>query len=94
MHTCNISLISIKFLVFVKFLILNLNVIALQDLANIDLTNLLNTSFFFTIVIFLNIIFFINFAFVNVKLSFIIIFRQLFVQFLVTNNTKFIINNK
>jgi len=41
MHTCNILLISIKFLVFARFLILNLNIISLRDLANIDLTRLI-----------------------------------------------------
>jgi len=73
---------------------LNLNIIALRNLTNINLTNLLNTNFFFTIVIFLNVFFFANFVFVNVDLSFIINFRQLFVQFLATNNAKSIINNK
>ncbi len=80
-------LTNIESLVFARFLILDLNVIALRDLANINLTNLLDTSFFFTIVIFLNITFFTN-------LSFIIIFRQLFVRFLATNNVKSIISNK
>jgi len=93
-YTCNVSLISIKFLVFAKFLILDLNVIALRDLTNINLTNLLNTNFFFIIVIFFFIISFANFAFINIDLFFIIVFKRLFVQFLVTNNTKFIINNK
>jgi len=73
---------------------LNLNVIALQDLANVDLTNLLNTSFFFTIVIFLNVTFFANLVFVNVDLFFVIAFKRLFVRFLATNNVKSIINNK
>ncbi len=75
MHTCNILLTSIELLVFARFLILNLNVIALQDLINVNLTNLLNTNFFFTIVILLSITFFANLAFVNVNLSFVIIFR-------------------
>jgi len=94
MHTCNISLTSIKSLVFAKFLILDLNAITLQNLASVNLTNLLNTSFFFTIVIFLDTFFFANFTFVNIDLSFVIIFKQLFVQFLATNNAKSIINNK
>jgi hypothetical protein len=87
-------LTNIESLVFARFLILDLNVIALRDLANINLTNLLDTSFFFTIVIFLNITFFTNFIFVITNLSFIIIFRQLFVRFLATNNVKSIISNK
>ncbi len=94
MHICNILLTSIESLVFARFLILDLNVIALQNLANVNLTNLLNTNFFFTIVIFLNVTFFTNFVFVDVNLSFIIVFKQLFVQFLATNNAKSIINNK
>jgi len=94
MYTYNISLTNIKFLVFARFLILNLNIIALQNLTNVDLTNLLNTNFFFIIVIFLNITFFANLAFVNINLSFVIVFKQLFVRFFATNNTKSIINNK
>jgi len=94
MHTCNILLTNIEFFVFARFLILNLNVTTLRNLANVDLINLLNTSFFFTIVIFLNITFFTNLAFINVDLSFIIVFKQLFVQFLATNNIESIINNK
>ncbi len=94
MYTCDVLLISIKLLVFAKFLMLDLNVIALRDLANVNLINLLDTSFFFTIVIFLNITFFANFAFVNVDLSFIIVFKQLFVRFLATNDAKSIINDK
>jgi len=94
MHICNVLLTSIEFLVFARFLILNLNVIALRDLTNVNLTNLTNTSFFFIIVIFLNVTFFVNLAFININLSFIIIFRRLFVQFLATNNAKSIINNK
>ncbi len=73
---------------------LNLNIIALRDLANVDLTNLLDIDFFFIIVIFLNITFFANLAFVDVNLSFIIVFKRLFMRFFTTNNTKFIINNK
>jgi len=94
MHTCNVSLTSIEFLVFAKFLMLNLNVIALRDLISVDLTNLLNTSFFFTIVIFLNIFFFANFVFVNVDLFFVIDFRQLFVRFFATNDARFIIDDE
>jgi len=94
MYTCNVLLTNIKFLVFAKFLMLDLNVIALRDLANVDLTNLLNTSFFFIIVIFLNVTFFANLVFVNVNLFFIIVFKQLFVQFLATNDAKSIINDK
>jgi len=75
MHTCNILLTNIESLVFAKFLMLDLNVIALRDLTNVDLINLLNTSFFFTIIIFLNVIFFANLAFVNVDLFFIIVFK-------------------
>ena len=93
MHTCDASLTSIEFLVFARFLMLNLNVIALRDLTNVNLINLLNTSFFFIIVIFLNINFFANFAFVNVDLFFVIVFKQLFVRFLATNDAKSIINN-
>jgi len=73
---------------------LNLNVIALRNLASVDLTNLLNTNFFFIIVIFLNVTFFANLAFINVNLFFVIVFRRLFMRFLVTNNTKSIINDK
>jgi len=94
MHTCNVLLTNIESLVFARLLMLDLNVIALRDLANVDLTNLLNTSFFFIIVIFLNITFFANLVFVNVNLFFVIVFKQLFVQFLATNNAKSIINNK
>ncbi len=94
MHICDVSLTSIKFLVFARFLMLNLNVIALRDLTNVNLTNSLNTSFFFTIVIFLNVTFFANFVFINVNLSFVIVFKRLFVQFLVTNDAKFIISDK
>ncbi len=94
MHICNILLTSIESLILARFLILDLNVIALQNLANVDLTNVLDTSFFFTIVIFLNVTFFTNFVFVDVNLSFIIVFKQLFVQFLATNNAKSIIDNK
>jgi len=61
---------------------------------SLDLTNLLNTSFFFTIVIFLNITFYANLVFVNIDLFFVIVFRQLFVQFLATNNAKSITSNK
>ncbi len=68
MHICNILLTNIEFLVFARFLMLDLNIIALQDLANVDLTNLLNTNFFFTIIIFLNITCFANLAFVNINL--------------------------
>jgi len=75
MHICDVLLTNIKLLVFARFLMLDLNVIALRDLTNVNLTNLLNTSFFFTIVIFLNITFFVNFAFVNVDLFFVIIFK-------------------
>ncbi len=39
MYTCNVLLTNIEFLVFAKFLILDLNVITLRDLANVDLTN-------------------------------------------------------
>jgi hypothetical protein len=74
-HTCDVLLTSIKSLVFAKFLMLNLNVIALRDLANVNLTNLLDTSFFFTIIIFLNVTFFANIAFVDVDSSFIIVFK-------------------
>jgi hypothetical protein len=94
MYTCNISLTSIEFLVFAKFLMLNLNVIVLQNLANVNLTNLLDTSFFFTIVIFLDVTFFANLVFINVDLFFIIVFKQLFVQFLARNDAKSIIDNK
>jgi len=87
-------LTSIESLIFARFLILNLDIIALQDLANVNLTNLLDTNFFFTIVIFLSIVFFANLAFVDIDLSFIIVFKQLLVQFLITNNTKSIIDNK
>ena len=73
---------------------LDLNIIVLRDLRIINLTNFLNINFFFTIVIFLNLTFFTNFVFVNIDLFFIIVFKQLFVQFLATNNTKSIINNK
>ncbi len=73
---------------------LDLNVIALRDLANVNLTNLLNTNFFFTIVIFLSVTFFANFAFVDVNLFFVIVFRQLFVRFLATNDVKSIINDE
>ncbi len=94
MHNCDVSLISIKLLVFAKFLMLDLNVIVLRNLANVDLTNSLNTNFFFIIIIFLNVTFFANLAFVNVDLFFIIVFKQLFVRFLATNDVKSIINNK
>jgi len=94
MYTCNISLTSIEFLVFAKFLMLNLNVIVLQNLANVNLTNLLDTSFLFTIVIFLDVTFFANLVFINVDLFFIIVFKQLFVQFLARNDAKSIIDNK
>jgi len=94
MHTCNILLANIKFFIFARFLMLNLNDTALRDLTSVDLTNLLDTSFFFTIVIFLNITFFANLAFVDVNLSFVIVFRQLLIRFLATNNAKSIINNK
>ena len=94
MHIYNASLTSIKFLIFVRFLMLDLNVIALRDLANVNLINSLNTSFFFTIVIFLSVTFFANFAFVDVDSSFIIVFKQLFVQFLATNDAKSIIDDK
>jgi len=93
-YTCNILLTNIELLVFARFLILNLNAIALQDLTNVDLTNLLDTNFFFTIVIFLNITFFANLVFININLYFVIVFKQLFVQFFATSNTKSIINNK
>ncbi len=94
MHTCDASLTSIELLVFARFLMLDLNVIALRDLTNVNLTNSLDMSFFFTIVIFLNVTFFANFAFVDVDSFFVIVFRQLFVQFLATNDAKSIINNK
>jgi hypothetical protein len=94
MYTCNVSLTNIKFLVFARFLMLDLNVIALRDLANVNLTNSLNISFFFTIVIFLNVTFFANLVFVDINLFFVIVFRQLFVRFLATNDVKSIINNK
>jgi len=94
MYTCNVLLTNIESLVFARFLMLNLKVIVLQDLANVDLTNLLNTSFFFTIVIFLNVTFFANFVFVNIDLFFVIVFRRLFVRFLATNDAKSIIGNK
>jgi hypothetical protein len=94
MYTCNVLLTNIEFLVFVKFLMLDLNVIALQDLTNVNLTNLLNTSFFFIIVIFLSVTFFANLAFINVNLFVIIVFKQLFVRFFATNNAKSIINNE
>jgi len=93
-HTCDVSLTNIKFLIFAKFLILNLNIIALRDLVNVNLTNLLNRNFFFTIVIFLSVTFFANFAFVNVDLFFVIVFKQLFVRFLATNDAKSITSNK
>ncbi len=73
---------------------LDLNVIALRNLANVDLTNSLNISFFFTIVIFLNVIFFANLVFINVDLFFVIVFKQLFVRFLATNDVESIIDNK
>jgi len=94
MHTCNVLLTSIKSLVFAKFLILDLNIIALRDLTSVNLTNLLNTNFFFTIVIFLSVFFFANFAFVNIDLFFVIVFKRLLVRFFATNNAKSIINNK
>jgi len=94
MYTCNVLLTNIKLLIFARFLMLDLNVIALRDLANVDLTNLLDTSFFFIIIIFLNVTFFANLVFVNVNLFFIIVFKQLLVQFLATNDAKSIINNK
>ncbi len=94
MYTCDVSLTNIEFLVFARFLMLNLNAIALRNLANVDLTNLLNTSFFFTIVIFLSVIFFANLAFVDVNSFFVIVFKQLFMQFLATNNAKPIIGDK
>jgi len=93
-YTCDVLLINIKFLVFAKFLMLDLNVIVLRNLTNVNLTNLLNTNFFFTIVIFLNVTFFANFVFVDVDLFFVIVFKRLFVQFLATNNGKSIINDK
>ncbi len=94
MYIYDVLLTSIESLVFARFLMLNLNAIVLRDLANVDLTNLLNISFFFIIVIFLNVIFFANFVFVDVNLFFVIVFKQLFVRFLATNNAKFIISNK
>jgi len=94
MHTCNVSLTSIKFLVFAKFLMLNLNIIALRNLANVDLTNSLNMNFFFTIVIFLSITFFANLAFVDVNLSFVIVFKRLFMRFLVANDAKSITSDE
>jgi len=94
MYICNILVTNIEFLVFARFLMLDLNIIALQDLANVDLTNLLNINFFFTIIIFLNITCFANLAFVNINLFFIIVLKQLLVRFFVTNNTKSIISNK
>ncbi len=94
MHIYDVLLINIEFLVFARFLMLDLKVIALRNLINVDLTNLLNTNFFFTIVIFLNVTFFANLAFVNVDLLFVIVFKQLFVQFLATNDAKSIINNR
>jgi hypothetical protein len=94
MHTCDVLLTSIKLLIFARFLMLDLNVIALQDLANVNLTNLLDTSFFFIIIIFLNVTFFANLVFIDVNLFFIIVFKQLLVQFLATNDAKSIINNK
>jgi hypothetical protein len=94
MYIYDVLLTSIESLVFARFLMLNLNAIVLRDLANVNLTNLLNISFFFIIVIFLNVIFFANFVFVDVNLFFVIVFKQLFVRFLATNNAKFIISNK
>jgi hypothetical protein len=94
MYTCDVSLTNIEFLVFARFLMLDLNVIVLRDLANVNLTNSLNTSFFFTIVIFLSVTFFANLVFVDVNLSFVIVFKRLLVQFLATNDTKSIINDK
>jgi len=93
-YTCDVLLTNIKFLIFAKFLMLDLNVIVLRNLTNVNLTNLLNTNFFFTIVIFLNVTFFANFVFVDVDLFFVIVFKRLFVQFLATNNAKSIINDK
>lgn len=94
MHTYNVLLTSIESLVFARFLMLDLNVITLRNLANVDLTNSLNTSFFFTIVIFLSVTFFANFVFVDVNSFFVFVFKQLFVQFLATNNVKSIIDNE
>jgi len=94
MYTCDVSLTNIEFLVFARFLMLDLNVIVLRDLTNVNLTNSLNTSFFFTIVIFLSVTFFANLVFVDVNLSFVIVFKRLLVQFLATNDTKSIINDK
>ena len=94
MHIYNILLTNIEFLVFARFLMLDLNVIALRNLANVDFTNSLDTSFFFIIVIFLNVISFANLVFVNVISFFVIVFKQLFVRFLVTNDAKSIIDNK
>ncbi len=94
MHTYNVLLTSIESLVFARFLMLDLNVITLRNLANVDLTNSLNTSFFFTIVIFLSVTFFANFVFVDVNSFFVFVFKQLFVRFLATNNVKSIINNE
>ncbi len=94
MHTYNVLLTSIESLVFARFLMLDLNVITLRNLANVDLTNSLNTSFFFTIVIFLSVTFFANFVFVDVNSFFVFVFKQLFVRFLATNNVKSIIDNE
>jgi hypothetical protein len=94
MYICDILLTNIEFLVFARFLMLNLNVIVLRNLINVDLTYLVNTSFFFTIVIFLNVTFFANLIFVDVDLSFVIVFKRLFVQFFATNDAKSIINNE
>jgi len=93
-HTCDVLLTSIESLIFARFLMLDLNVIVLRNLANVDLTNLLDTSFFFTIVAFLNVIFFANLVFVNVDLFFVIVFRRLFVQFLAMNDVESIISDK
>jgi len=93
-NTYNASLTNIELLVFARFLMLDLNVIVLRDLANVDLTNSLDTNFFFTIVIFLNVTFFANLVFIDVDLSFVIIFRRLFVQFLAMNDVESIINDK
>ncbi len=94
MHTYDVLLTNIELLVFAKFLMLNLNAIVLRNLANVDLTKSLDTNFFFTIVIFLSVTFFANLVFIDVNLFFVIVFKQLFVQFLTTNDAKSIINDK
>jgi len=94
MYICDVSLTNIKSFVFARFLMLNLNVIVLRDLANVNLTNSLNTSFFFTIVTFLSVTFFANLAFVDVDLFFVIVFKQMFVRFLATNDAKSIIDDE